>query len=153
MTHTTCGSTTHRRLEGGAHREELGHQALLLVETSLLGAEVLHSGSNLAQIIFDLGKLRDRRAVPVLIKHLPEVQNRREMVEALGEIGDPAAAEALLARLRSDEYVPVRIAAAKALARLGDAHLAAPVDEAARKEKEATVAAAARAAAAALRGK
>ena len=89
----------------------------------------------------------------MLIKHLPEVQNRREMVEALGEIGDPAAAEALLARLRSDEYVPVRIAAAKALARLGDTQLAAQVDEAARKEKEATVAAAARAAAAALRGK
>ena len=104
-------------------------------------------------IIVNLGKLRDRRAVPVLLKHLPEVQNRREMVEALGEIGDPAAADALLERLRGDEYVPVRIAAAKALAKLGDAHLAALVDEAARKEKEATVVAAARAAATALRGK
>ena len=51
-------------------------------------------------IIINLGKLRDRRAVPVLIKHLPEVQNRREMVEALGDIGDPAAADALLERLR-----------------------------------------------------
>ena len=97
-------------------------------------------------IIVSLGKLRDRRAVPVLIKHLPEVQNRREMVEALGDIGDPAAAEALLERLRRDEYVPVRIAAAKALAKLGDARVAAAlVDEAARKEKEATVIAAARA--------
>ena len=76
-------------------------------------------------IIVSLGKLRDRRAVPVLIEHLPEVQNRREMVEALGDIGDPAAAEALLERLRRDEYVPVRIAAAKALAKLGDAHVAA----------------------------
>ena len=74
-------------------------------------------------IIASLGKLRDRRAVPVLIKHLPEVQNRREMVEALGDIGDPAAAEALLERLRGDEYVPVRIAAAKALAKLGDARV------------------------------
>ena len=104
-------------------------------------------------IIVTLGKLRDRRAVPVLIKHLPEVQNRREMVDALGDIGDPAAAEALLERLRRDEYVPVRIAAAKALAKLGDARVAALVDEAARKEKEATVIAAARAAASALRGK
>jgi HEAT repeat protein len=84
---------------------------------------------------------------------LPEVQNRREMVEALGDIGDPAAADALLERLRGDEYVPVRIAAAKALAKLGDAHLAALVDEAARKEKEAAVVAAARAAAMTLRGK
>ena len=88
-------------------------------------------------IITTLGKLRDRRAVPVLIKHLPEVQNRREMVDALGDIGDPAAAEALLERLRRDEYVPVRIAAAKALAKLGDARVAAMVDEAARQEKEA----------------
>ena len=104
-------------------------------------------------IIVSLGKLRDRRAVPVLIAHLSEVQNRREMVEALGQIGDPAAADALLERLRADEYVPVRIAAARALAKLGDSHLAARVDEAARKEKEATVIAAARAAATALRGK
>ncbi len=104
-------------------------------------------------IIVSLGALGDRRAVSVLIKHLPEVQNRREMVEALGAIADPAAAAALLERLRGDEYVPVRIAAAKALAKLGDAHLASLVDEAARKEKEATVAAAARAAASALRGK
>ena len=87
----------------------------------------------------------------MLIKHLPEVQNRREMVEALGEIADVAAAEALLERLRGDEYVPVRIAAAKALATVGDAHVAALVDEAARKEKEATVVAAAKAAASALR--
>ena len=104
-------------------------------------------------IIANLGKLRDRRAVPVLIKHLSEVQNRREMVDALGDIGDPAAADALLERLRGDEYVPVRIAAAKALAKLGDARLAGRVAEAARKEKEATVVAAARAAATTLRGK
>jgi arylsulfatase A-like enzyme len=105
------------------------------------------------QIVISLGKLRDRRAVPVLIKHLPEVQNRREMVEALGEIGDPAAAPALLERLRVDEYVPVRIAAARSLARLNDGHLAAAVEDAARKEKEATVAAAAHAAATELRAK
>ena len=104
-------------------------------------------------IIANLGKLRDRRAVPVLIKHLPEVQNRREMVEALGDIGDPAAAEALLERLRDDEYVPVRIAAAQALAKLGDARVAAALDAAARNEKEATVVAAARAAAASLRAR
>src|SRR5262249_55406068 len=64
------------------------------------------------QIVGSLGKLRDPRAVPVLVKHLPEVQNRREMVEALGDVGDASAAPALLERLRGDEYVPVRIAAA-----------------------------------------
>jgi HEAT repeat protein len=104
-------------------------------------------------IIATLGKLRDRRAVPVLVQHLVEVQNRREMVEALGDIGDPAAADALLERLREDEYVPVRIAAAQALARLGDARVARALDAAARREKEATVVAAAQAAAAALRAK
>jgi arylsulfatase A-like enzyme len=104
-------------------------------------------------IIASLGKLRDRRGVPVLIKHLTEVQNRREMVDALGDIGDPAAADALLERLRRDEYVPVRIAAARALAKLGDPRVAGLLDEAARKEKETTVVAAARAAASALRGK
>ncbi|HXU05057.1 MAG TPA: sulfatase-like hydrolase/transferase [Polyangia bacterium] len=104
-------------------------------------------------IIASLGKLRDRRAVPVLIKHLPAVRIRRQIVEALGDIGDPAAADVLLERLRGDEYVPVRIAAAKALAKLGDARLAAQLDDAARKEKEAPVVAAARAAATSLRGK
>jgi HEAT repeat protein len=104
-------------------------------------------------IVVSFGQLRDRRAVPVLIKHLREVQNRREMVEALGDIGDPSAAAPLLERLRGDEYVPVRIAAAKALAKLGDARTAALIDEAARHEKEASVVAAAKAASAALRGK
>ena len=45
-----------------------------------------------ALIIVSLGKLRDARAVPALLAHLPEVQNRREMVDALGEIGDRAGA-------------------------------------------------------------
>jgi hypothetical protein len=48
------------------------------------------------------------RAVPALLAHLPEVQNRREIVDALGDIGDPAARDALVTRLRSDEYVTVR---------------------------------------------
>jgi arylsulfatase A-like enzyme len=104
-------------------------------------------------IIANLGKLRDRRAVPVLVKHLPEVLNRREMVEALGDIGDASAADALLDRLREDEYVPVRIAAAKALAKLGDPRVATAMDAAARREKEVTVVAAVRAATASLRAK
>jgi HEAT repeat protein len=104
-------------------------------------------------IITTLGRLGDRRAVPILLKHLPEVQNRREMVIALGAIGDPSAADALLERLARDEYVPVRIEAARALAKLGDARLEPRVGAAVRHETEPTVVAAARAAAATLRGR
>ncbi len=58
--------------------------------------------------------------MPALLAHLPEVQNRREMVDALGAIGDPAACDALVESLRNDSYVPVRAQAAKSLAKLGD---------------------------------
>lgn len=102
-------------------------------------------------IIVRMGKLRDRRAVPILLKHLPEVQNRREMVDALGEIGDPAAEDALCERLRSDEYVTVRAAAARALAKIGDRQVVPRLLEAARHEKEPEVIAAAREAAATLK--
>jgi HEAT repeat protein len=103
-------------------------------------------------IVITLGQLGDRRAVPVLLKHLTEVQNRREMVAALGQIGDPAAADTLLEHLRSDEYVPVRVEAARSLAKLKDPRLAPRVEQAARNETEATVTAAARDAARQLRG-
>jgi arylsulfatase A-like enzyme/HEAT repeat protein len=103
-------------------------------------------------IVLTLGQLGDRRAVPILLKHLGEVQNRREMVAALGQLGDPAAAEALLEHLRADDYVPVRVEAAHALAKLKDPRLAPLVEQAARHETEATVVAAARDAARQLRG-
>ena len=101
-------------------------------------------------IILSLGKLRDARAVPALLAHLPEVQNRREMVDALGEIGDRRARDALIDRLQRDEYVPVRVRAAAALARLGDPVAVGALAHAARHDTEPTVVAAARAAAAAL---
>ena len=102
-------------------------------------------------IIINLGKLRDRRAVPALLAHLPEVQNRREMIDALGDIGDPAAREAVAERLRGDEYVPVRIQAASALAKLGDPSVIPALERVIERETEATVIAAARAAIATLR--
>jgi HEAT repeat protein len=95
-------------------------------------------------IILSLGKLRDPRAVPALLKHLPEVQNRREMVDALGDIADPAAKGALVERLRGDEYVPVRVQSAVALAKLGDPTAIAALEHAARHDTEPTVVAAAR---------
>ena len=102
-------------------------------------------------IILQLGKLKDRRAVPSLLEHLPEVQNRREMVDALGEIGDPRAVPALVDRLRHDEYVPVRAQSARALAKIGRVDVAPVLEEAARKDTEAAVTAAAREALATLR--
>ncbi|HEV3031030.1 MAG TPA: sulfatase-like hydrolase/transferase [Polyangia bacterium] len=95
-------------------------------------------------IILSLGQLRDARAVPALLAHLPEVQNRREMVDALGEIGDVAARDALVERLKRDEYVPVRVRAAVALARIGDAAAVVALEHAARHDTEPTVVAAAR---------
>jgi arylsulfatase A-like enzyme/HEAT repeat protein len=102
-------------------------------------------------IVVALGNLRDRRAVPILLKHLDEVQNRREMVEALGAIGDPAAAAALLERLRGDPYVPVRAAAARALAAVGDRAAVPALEQAARRDTEPMVVAAAREAAQSLK--
>jgi arylsulfatase A-like enzyme len=101
-------------------------------------------------IILALGKLRDRRAVPALLQHLPEVQNRREMVDALGDIGDPAARDALVERLRGDEYVPVRVQAAVALAKLRDRGALPALERTAKHDTEPTVVAAAREAARAL---
>jgi hypothetical protein len=104
-------------------------------------------------IVLSLGQLRDRRAVPALLAHLREVQNRREMVDALGEIGDRSARDALVERLRGDEYVPVRVHAASALARLGDPSAIGPLEQAARHDTEPTVVTAARDAATALAAK
>jgi HEAT repeat protein len=101
-------------------------------------------------IIINLGRVRDRRAVPALLAHLPEVQNRREMVDALGDIGDPAARDALVVRLGSDEYVPVRVQAARALAKIGDPSVIPALQSSAKQETEASVAAASREALAVL---
>ena len=95
-------------------------------------------------IIIKLGVLRDRRAVPALLKHLPEVQNRREMVDALGDIGDPLAVPELIERLRHDEYVPVRAQAARALAKIGRTDVLQALERAAREDTESSVASAAR---------
>jgi arylsulfatase A-like enzyme len=118
----------------------------------VLGASLDHCDDVLLCrfIILALGKLHDRRAVPSLLAHLHEVQNRREMVDALGDIGDPAARDALVERLRGDEYVPVRVQAAVALAKLGDRSAIAELERAARHDTETTVVEAARAAARAL---
>jgi len=60
------------------------------------------------RIVAVLGDLKDGRAARPLIEHLAFVQTRRETVEALSAIADPASVSALVACLTSDEYVPVR---------------------------------------------
>ena len=102
-------------------------------------------------IVIQLGKLKDRRGVTALLKHLPEVQNRREMVDSLGEIGDPVAVPALIERLQHDEYVPVRAQAARALAKIGRVDALPALEGAAHQDTEESVAAAAREAIALLR--
>ena len=120
-------------------------------------------------IIVTLGKLGDRRAVPILLAHLPEVQNRREMVEALGALGDPAAVPALVEcpaarRLRAgprgggDGAGPDRQKRRQggSAGKNGSAaprHLIAVLTEAARHDTEPMVVAAARAAAESLKAR
>ncbi len=66
-------------------------------------------------------KLSARRDVPGLIRALsnrdPAVQY--EAVEALGNIGDPAATEALMGALTGDQYSGIRWKAAEALGKIG----------------------------------
>jgi HEAT repeat protein len=65
-----------------------------------------------------LGHLKDRRAVPILIPLLTDIQLKEEVPWALGEIGDRAADEALIARL-SDYDPSMRVFAIQALVKLG----------------------------------
>ncbi len=66
-----------------------------------------------------LGKLRDKRAVPVLIEFLDKEQEHRDIEWALGEIGDQRATAALKRVLKHED--PHRhLWAGSALAKLGD---------------------------------
>lgn len=71
----------------------------------------------------DLGKLKDRRAVPALIqalKHDPEEDVREEAAEALGRIGDRSALPALRWAVRHDHEKDVRRKAEKAIDKITD---------------------------------
>jgi HEAT repeat protein len=65
-----------------------------------------------------LGNLKDRRAVPILIPLLTDLQLKYEVPWALAEIGDRAADEALIARL-SDYDPSMRVFVIQALGKLG----------------------------------
>ena len=101
------------------------------------------------RIIAVLGDLKDERAVQPLVAHLAFVQTRRETALALAVIADPASTPALIGCLETDAYVPVRIAAAEALGRLGGARALQALQTALGHEREETVLVAVRAALAA----
>jgi hypothetical protein len=76
-----------------------------------------------------LGQLKAKAAVPTLLKSLedPTSPGRRELLIALGEIGDSAAEEVVARELYND--VPeIRVAAATALARIGTGAQAEALD-------------------------
>jgi arylsulfatase A-like enzyme len=142
------------------HRALRLHAALALAQAGdgtgmmVLGEALDTCSANEAlckSIITALGKLRDPRAVPVLIGHLSDVLTRVEVVQALGEIGDASAEPALVERLKTDEYVPVRLAAVRALAGIGGARAVLALRWSVSHEKEPRVAEAARAVLAELR--
>jgi hypothetical protein len=64
-----------------------------------------------AKAVAALGYARDRRAVPVLLESLKAKNTRYAAAEALGRIGDPAAAAALAAALSKQQAEDQRIAA------------------------------------------
>jgi arylsulfatase A-like enzyme len=132
--------------------------ALALAEKSdatgiqVLGAALDSCGSDVLlckRILVVLGESKDAPAVQPLIAHLAFVQTRRETVEALGAIADPASIPALIGTLETDAYVPVRVAAAGALGRLGGVRALQALQTALGHEHEAAVLSAVRGALAA----
>src|SRR5262245_21067682 len=69
-----------------------------------------------------LGKLQDRRGVPLLIRALDDTEAAVRVVAAasLGKLGDPAALPALRARLEDPEF-PVRTAVSRAVSAIESA--------------------------------
>jgi hypothetical protein len=71
------------------------------------------------EILTALARIRDRAAVPALIRSLDDVRFRPFVADALGEIGDPAARAPLATVLASETQVTSRAHEVSALARLG----------------------------------
>jgi HEAT repeat protein len=87
---------------------------------------VSEGGTDAAMAAHILGEMRAKDAVPTLLKALDDRTGiaRRDVLQALGSIGDPKAAEAIGRDLYHDSP-EVRAAAADALAQLGNG---APLD-------------------------
>jgi arylsulfatase A-like enzyme len=144
-TETTAGLHIHAALALAEKADAAGIAALAAALDSC-GSDV----SLCKRVLAALGRLKDRAAVQPLVAHLPFVQTRRETVEALADVADPAAVGPLVGCLETDEYVSVRVAAAAALGRLGGARAVQGLQTALAHEREEAVRAAARTALAAL---
>ncbi|HEY3322673.1 MAG TPA: HEAT repeat domain-containing protein [Planctomycetota bacterium] len=106
-----------------------------LVEGTLLHGMTSRQGQVRRACADALGRLRCRRAVPVILEDLKTEKNvevRAACMDALGSIGDPSAIPPLKARLAGDEIETLKSRAALALARMGDpsgrAHLIRNLD-------------------------
>jgi arylsulfatase A-like enzyme len=118
----------------------------------VLGAALESCGGDVLlckRILVVLGESKDGRVVQPLVAHLAFVQTRRETVDALGTIADPASIPALVGTLETDAYVSVRVAAAGALGRMGGARALQALQLALGHEREPAVLLAVRAALAA----
>lgn len=105
------------------------HQAGLMAKVEKVDRQALPglAGAPCPQVraasIYALGEVRDAGAVPLLVGHLNDEDKvvRRISARALGKIGDPAAAEPLIAALQNrQESLAVRCVAARALGMLSD---------------------------------
>ncbi len=117
----------------------------LWLESGVLPAVLALQDADRARPLIDLiGGSRDPRALPALLAQLDNVLSRADLVRALGTLGQTAAVPALRARLESDPYVHVRVAAATALGQLAPRSAAArsALAQATQREREPAVKAA-----------
>jgi len=126
-------------LQAALTMAELGGAEGLTTLSASLSGDACGETAQCRRVAEALGRLRRREAVPALLARVPDVMTRREVVEALGTIADTRAQSVLIDRLRSDEYVPVRAAAATALGRLPGAVARAALVRAAAIEQEVPV--------------
>jgi hypothetical protein len=108
-----------RAYEGASGETKLAYACILGLMGDPSGVPTLLEAVKAANVAADvqakgvaaLGYARDRRAVPALLESLEARSTRYAAAEALGRIGDPAAAAALAAALRTQEAEDQRIAA------------------------------------------
>jgi arylsulfatase A-like enzyme len=91
-------------------------------------------------VVLLLGQLKDRRAVPALLEARGNVRLRKEVVQALGEIGDPRVATSLWRELLVEPRIEVRGEIARALGKLGDRSAVPALARAFNRETESSVA-------------
>ena len=105
----------------------------------VLGPGGVDDPDRVRALVLAVGATRDPRAVAALSAQLGVVRSRADVVRALGETGQAAAAGELAPLLLRDPYVTVRAAAAAALGRLGGAAAREALTQAQAGEREAQV--------------